>query len=63
MYQIMAYLCCFLLREVISPRGQFFNEDGAIEKNHRALCECDGSIRPYEPQREKQREDYDLDFL
>ena len=63
MYQIVAHLCHFLLREVISPRVQFFDEDGDLEKNHRALCEWGGSRRPYEPEREQQREDYDLDFL
>ena len=63
MYQIMAHLCRFLLGEIISPRAPFFYEDDELGKSHRALCQWGGSRRPYEPQIERQREDYDLDFV
>ena len=56
MYQIVVHLCRFLLREVISPRGRFFDEDGDLGKNHRALCQRGGSRRPYELERKRGRE-------
>ena len=49
MYYIVARMCRFLLREVISPRGRFFDEQSEVAKEHRALFEWCGSKRPYEP--------------
>ena len=62
MYQIVAHLCRFLLREVISPSGQFFDKDGDLAMNHRTLCQWGGSRRPYEPD-EGHKQSYDFDFL
>ena len=57
----MAHLRRFILREVISPSGQFFDEDGELAMNHRTLCQWGGSRRPYEL--EGQKQSYDIDFV
>ena len=67
MYQIVAHLCHFLLREVISPSGRFFDGDSELGMKHRTLCKWGGSKRPYEPERERERErareNYDIDYV
>ena len=49
LYYIVGRMCRFLLREVISPRVRFFDEQSEVMKEHRALFEWCGSKRPYEP--------------
>ena len=61
MYQMVAHMCRFAIRQVISPRGMFFDAEADLGKNHRRLCEWGGSKRPYEPEPSQQQQDYVFD--
>ena len=47
MFMIVERMCRFLLREVISPTGRFFDEDNESVRDHRSLYEWCGSTRPF----------------
>ena len=65
MYQIVAHLCRFMLREVISPDGRFHEPNSELGANHVDLCRWGGSRRPYEPNPPKDPKDdkYDVMFF
>ena len=48
LYQLVAKLCRFILRQIIHTEGHFLNHDGALYKDHTRLCRWAGSTRPYE---------------
>ena len=65
MYQIVAHLCRFLLREVISSTSRFHEPESDLGQNHRALCLWGGSRQHYElqPPKDPKHDTYDVLFF
>ena len=63
MYLVVASLCHFILREVISPEGKCFDSNGLLATKHRSLCEWASSRAPYEPNVLEKDDDYALGFI
>ena len=63
MYLVVASLCRFLLREVISPERKCFSSNGLLATKHRSLYKWAGSKTPHEPNKPKKDDDYALGFI